>query len=134
MIPIKNVWLMIVLLAPVAWSNGCVSQPDDSRPHNKYITVTGSDTDSLTPEQRNVGSVERYTPQFLITNPTNRTFTNVGVQIDMNPSLTYCHSLSKTVDIPVLHRQEKRIELVSLAGYSNLTCQYSSTYDVVSDP
>jgi len=134
MFPIKNAWLAMVLLALVAGSTGCVSPVDDSRPHNKYITVTSSDIDSLSPEQLNIGPVDMYTPQFIITNPTNRTFTHVGVQIDMTSSLTFCHSLSKTIDIPMLHRQETRMELVSLAEFSNLNCQYTYTYDVVSDP
>ena len=126
--PMKKTWLVaMAVLVLLSGSTGCVSQP-----HNKYITVTSPDIDNLTPV--NIGSVDMYTPQFQITNPTNRTFSHVGVQIDIDPQLTYCHSLSKTIDIPALSPMEKRTEILSLAEFNDLYCQYSYTYNVVSDP
>jgi len=123
----KKTWQLLLVLVILLGSTGCVSQP-----HNREITVTSPDIDSLTPV--NIGSVDVYSPEFRIANPTNRTFTNVAVQINLDTSLTYCHPLSKTIDIPVLTPREKRIELVSIPEFSDLYCQYTYTYDVVSDP
>jgi hypothetical protein len=119
--------LIIVVLMIAAGSAGCIS-----RPHNTDITVTSSDIG--TPETANIGSVDMYTPQFRITNPSNRTYTNVRVQIDIAPLLTYCHPATRTIEIPSLAPGEKRIEQAVIAEFSNIDCQYSYSYDVVSDP
>jgi hypothetical protein len=130
----KKAVLVLVVLVILSWSTGCVSQPDTpQQPHNKYITVESPDIDSFEPSGWNIGSVDMYTPQFLITNPTNRTFTNVVVQINLDSSAPFCHSLSKTLELPVLLPREKKIELIPIPEFSNLDCQYSYTYDVVSD-
>jgi len=119
--------LLLVILMTAAMSAGCISQP-----HNSDITVTSSDIG--TPETANVGSVDMYTPQFRITNPSNRTYTNIRVRIDITPLLTYCHPATRTIEIPSLSPGEKKIEQAVIAEFSNIDCQYSYSYDVVSDP
>ncbi|WP_321507437.1 hypothetical protein [uncultured Methanoregula sp.] len=123
----KKAGLVLLVLIVMSLGTGCVSQV-----HNQDITVTSPDIDN--PEPVNAGSVDMYTPQFRITNPSNRTFTNIRVRIDVIPSLSYCHSLSKEIGIPALYPGQKRIELVSIAEFSNIDCQYSFTSDVTSDP
>jgi hypothetical protein len=123
----KKAGLLLAVLIIVVSGTGCVS-----RTHNADITVSSPDISN--PQPMNVGSVDMYTPQFRITNPSNRTFTDIIVQIHIIPSLTYCHPLSKTIGIPALAPGEKKMELISLSEFSNIDCQYTFTYEVESNP
>jgi hypothetical protein len=119
--------LLILLLLSAAALAGCISPY-----HNPEITVTSTDIDK--PGVTNIGSVDMYTPQFRISNPSNRTYTDIVVQIEITPLLTYCHPAIKTIEIPSLSPGEKKIEEASIAEFSNIDCQYTYRYDVVSDP
>ncbi|MFA4876854.1 MAG: hypothetical protein WC586_05535 [Methanoregula sp.] len=123
----KKAGLVLLILIIISWSTGCVMQQ-----HNAEIEVTSPDISS--PDTIHAGSVDLYTPQFRITNPSNRTYTNILVRININPLLTYCHPLSKEFEIPVLNPGQKRIEQVSIAEFVDMDCQYSYTYEVVSNP
>mgnify|MGYP001491122502 CR=1 FL=1 len=121
----KAILLLLVLI--IALGAGCVSQVP-----NRDITVTSPDIDH--PERTNIGSVDMYTPQFRIINPSNQTHTNIVVKIEVAPLLTYCHPATKTIEITALHPKEKRVEQVPITEFSDIDCQYSFTYTVVSDP
>ncbi len=110
----------------MSWGTGCVSKS-----HNPDITIQSPDIDAITPS--NVGSFDVYTAEFQIKNPTNKTFKNVEVRINLIPAVAYCHSLSKTLEIPVFYPLGKRTERVSIVEFSNLDCQYYYTYDVLSE-
>lgn len=110
----------------MALGAGCVSTA-----HNPHITVRSTDIDSLSPV--NLGSLDVYTANFRIANPTNETFRNVRVQINLSPSATFCHPQSTILEIPVLNPQEKRTELLSFTEISDLDCTYTYTYDVESE-
>jgi len=115
------------MLAIMSVFTGCVSQAP-----NRDITVSSTDLESITPV--NIGSVDVYTTDFRIKNPTNLTFAHVGVTITLIPVMSYCHTQTTLIDIPVLAAQEKRVERVSVSEFSDLACEYTFTYDVISDP
>ena len=119
--------LILLLVFIIVLGAGCVSQVP-----NRDITVTSPDIDH--PEPTNIGSVDMYTPQFRITNPSNKTYTNIVVNIDVTPLLTYCHPATKTIEITALHPREKTFEQIPIAEFGNIDCQYSFTYNVVSNP
>jgi len=123
----KKTGLLLLILIIISLGTGCVSQVP-----NREIVVTNPDIEK--PELTTIGSVDMYTPQFRITNPSNQTYTNILVRIDVTPLLTYCHPASKTIEIPTLHPGEKRFEQIPIPEFSNIDCQYSFTYDVMSDP
>jgi len=116
--------LVILLIIGVSGA-GCVS-----RSPNPDITVTSPDIDDMTPV--NAGSFDIYTAEFQIKNPANQTFSDVEVRISLIPAMAYCHSLSKSVDYPVLNPQEKKTERISIAEFSGLGCQYSFQFDAAS--
>jgi hypothetical protein len=118
--------LCVFMLIIGVSGTGCVS-----RSPNPDITVTSPDIDDMTPV--NAGSFDIYTAEFQIKNPTNQTFSNVEVKINLIPALSYCHSLSKSMDYPVLNPQEKKTEPISIAEFSDLGCRYSFLYDVASE-
>ena len=117
--------LVILLIIGVSGA-GCVS-----RSPNPDITVTSPDIDDMAPV--NAGSFDIYTAEFQIKNPTNQTFRDVEVKISLIPAMAYCHSLSKSMDYPVLNPQENKTERISIAEFSGLGCQYSFLFDVASE-
>lgn|GEM_PF-634773 len=118
--------VIISVFVVMALSAGCVSAV-----HNPHITVRSTDIDTLSPI--NMGTIDVYTADFRIANPTNETFRNVRIRINITPETTFCHAQYADLDIPVMNPQEKRTERVSFSEISNLDCVYSYTYDVVSD-
>ena len=122
----KKVLLVLLLLFFLSFGTACVSKS-----HNPDITIQSPDIDEITPY--NVGSFDVYTAEFQMKNPTNMTFKNVEVQINLFPAMAYCHSLTKTIEIPVFYPLEKRTDRVSVVEFSNLDCQYYYTYDVISE-
>ena len=105
---------------------GCVS-----RAPNPVITVTSDDLDSFTPV--NTGSVDFYTTDFRIENPSNRTFENIEVQVTLNPVTAFCHVQSATFEIPSLSPKEKKTEQIAFSEFSDLDCAYNFTSSVTSD-
>lgn len=89
------------------------------------------DLDSFTPV--NTGSVDFYSADFQVENPTNTTFENVEVQISMMPITAYCHSQSSTFDIPSLLPHQKLKETFSFSEFADLDCAYNYTSYVSSD-
>lgn len=122
----KRVRCILLLFLIMLLCAGCISKY-----HNPNITVSSSNLDNIAPF--NVGSVDLYTVNVWVENPTNVTFKNVEVQANLMPTLLYCHSQSKTIDIPVLAPSEKSLQQISFSEFANLDCEYSFTYDVVSD-
>ncbi|MFA6364043.1 hypothetical protein [Methanoregula sp.] len=118
-------WIVIVVLA-LLLAAGCVS-----RAPNTAITVTSDNLDDFTPV--NTGSVDFYTVDFRIENPTNRTFENVEVQVTLNPVVAFCHIQSATFEIPSLAPREKKAEQIAFSEFSDLDCAYNFTSSVTSD-
>lgn len=116
---------MVLIMIIMLLSTGCVSSDQ-----NQYITVSNLDHTGFL--QDNVGSFDVYTGSFLVTNPTNRTFENVNVDITLVPTAAYCHGLTKTFNIPRLFPFEKRTVEISIAEFSDLNCQYDYSYKVFS--
>lgn len=116
--------VLIFILSVLA---GCVSPAP-----NRDITVTTTDLETLKPV--NIGSVDVYTVDFRIRNPTNLTFANVKVTITLIPVSAYCHTREATIEIPVLEPREKRTERVSVTEFGDLDCGYTYRYEVISDP
>ena len=56
-----------------------------TRIQNTAITVISDDLDSFTP--LNVGSVDFYSADFQIENPTNVTFEHIEVQVHLMPTI-----------------------------------------------
>ena len=123
----KKTCLLLLVLIAISLSTGCVSPSP-----NRVIVVTSPDIEN--PDLTTIGSVDMYTPRFRITNPSNQTYTNIVVRIDVAPLLTYCHPATKTIEIPALHPGEKKIEQIPITEFHDINCQYSFTYDVMSDP
>ncbi|MDD1701862.1 MAG: hypothetical protein LUQ31_02630 [Methanoregula sp.] len=117
--------ILLVVMALVLVC-GCVG----SYP-NPYVVVKSDTLDSFDPV--NTGSVDFYTADVRIENPTNRTFSNVQVQVIFDPVTAYCHSQSATFDIPSLAPQEKLTEHFSFSEFADLDCAYNFTSSVVSD-
>jgi hypothetical protein len=105
---------------------GCVS-----RAPNTAITVTSDNLDDFTPV--NTGSVDFYTADFRIENPTNQTFQNIEVQVTLNPVVAFCHIQSATFTIPSLAPREKKTEQIAFSEFSDLDCAYNFTSSVTSD-
>ena len=97
---------------------------------NRQITVTSLDPLDIPSDQ--VGNFDVYTESFLIENPTNLTFENIGVDIRLLPTATYCHGLTKSFDYPQFYPREKKTEQISIAEFGSLNCQYNYTYNVYS--
>jgi len=96
------------------------------------ITVSAG-TEDITPIENGLGSFDIYTETFQIENPTNRTFTNVDVQVTITPTTAFCHPQTRELTIPLLSPLQKKREEVSFSEFSNLNCQYMYTFDVSSD-
>ena len=122
----KPAGLAMMLLVVLASGAGCITRDDHTG-----ITVTTPDLTDLNPV--NIGSFDVYTAEFDIRNPSNITYTNVDAQITLVPSATYCHSLSKTIAIPVFYPSGKQTERVSISEFRGLNCQYTYTYEVTAD-
>jgi len=122
----KSVWLIVSLLLIMSLCAGCTSKY-----HNPDITVSSADIDGITPAT--VGSFDVYTASFRVENPTNMSFKNVEVRINIVPLLSYCHPLSKTIEIPVLFPAERITIPFSIAEFNDLDCQYSYTFSAVSE-
>ena len=98
-------------------------------PRTQAITVTSDNLDDFTPV--NTGSVDFYTADFRIENPTNRTFENVEVQVTLNPVVAFCHIQSATFKIQSLAPREKKTEQIRLSpSFSDLDCAYNFTSSV----
>ncbi len=119
-------WILLLLFACVLGA-GCIS----SRAQNNEITVISNDLDSFT--TINVGSVDFYTADFRIENPTNRTFENVEVHVTLMPITAYCHSQSATFNIPSILPRQKMTETFSFSEFADLDCAYNFTSSVISD-
>ena len=118
-------WIVLVLCLCML-GTGCVS-----RAPNTAITITSDNLDDFTPI--NTGSVDFYTADFRIENPTNRTFENVEVQVTLNPVVAFCHIQSSTFEIPSLAPREKKTEQIAFSEFSDLECEYNFTSSVTSD-
>ena len=101
------------------------------RTPNTAIMVTSNDLDSFTPV--NTGSVDFYTADFRLENPTNRTFENIEVGVTLMPVTPYCHSQSATFDVPSMTPKEKVTEVFSFSEFADLDCAYNFTSSVTSD-
>jgi hypothetical protein len=116
--------LQIVMLCVLfSVMTGCVSQ---SQPTG--VTVTSLDRGEI--PQMQAGEFDVYTGTFLIENPTNVTFENIGVDISLQPTMTYCHGVTKSFTYPELFSREKKTEQISIAEFGNLGCQYNYSYQV----
>ena len=119
-------WVVLVLFVCVVGA-GCVSSPVP----NTAITVTSDDLDSFTPV--NVGSVDFYTADFRLENPTNRTFENIEVGVTLMPVTAFCHSQSASFDVPSMTPKEKVTEHFSFSEFADLDCAYNFTSSVTSN-
>ncbi|MGA2161597.1 MAG: hypothetical protein ABSG28_05290 [Methanoregula sp.] len=119
-------WIVLVLFVCV-FGAGCLS----SRAPNTAITVASDDLDSFIPV--NVGSVDFYTADFRLENPTNRTFENIEVHVTLMPVTAFCHSQSTTFDIPSMTPRQKMTETFSFSEFADLDCAYNFTSTVMSD-
>ena len=118
-------WIVLALCLCML-STGCVS-----RAPSTAITVTSDNLDDFTPI--NTGSVDFYTADFRIENPTNRTFENVEVEVTLNPVVAFCHIQSATFEIPSLAPREKKTEQIAFSEFADLDCAYNFTSSVTSD-
>ncbi|MHB8162859.1 MAG: hypothetical protein ACYDDV_00755 [Methanoregula sp.] len=116
---------MVLIIIIMLLCTGCISP-------NQNQDITVSDLDHTGFLQDNVGSFDVYTGSFLVTNPTNRTFENVNVDITLVPTAAYCHGLTKTFNIPRFFPLEKRTFEISIAEFADLNCQYDYSYKVFS--
>ena len=118
--------VLLVVLVMLLFCAGCVSKTQ-----NTSIKITEPDVGDITTVTE--GSFDVYTADFRVENPTNSTFYNVELTVNLLPLTLYCHPQSTTIDIPVMNPVEKRIERWSFSEFSDLGCQYNSSYSVTSD-
>jgi len=123
----KNRFWMLIVAGALLLAAGCIS----SRMTNTAIIVTTDELDNFIPV--NAGSVDFYTTDFEVENPTNVTFENIEVQVTMMPITAFCHTQSTTFDIPSLAPYQKARETFSFAELANLDCAYNYTASVTSD-
>jgi len=114
---------MVLIILIMLFFTGCVS-------HNRNPDITVSSLDPGGFPQDMVGNFDVYTGSFQVTNPTNRTFDNVEVDITLAPTAAYCHGLAKTFNIPRFFPLEKRTVQISIAEFGDLGCQYDYTYQI----
>ena len=119
--------LIVILVLVCTIEAGCTS----TRVQNTAIQVTSDTLDSFNPV--NVGSVDFYTADFRVENPTNRTFDNIEIHITLMPISAYCHSQSATFDIPSMIPRQKMTETFSFSEFADLDCSYNFTSSVISD-
>jgi hypothetical protein len=122
----RRCWWIVVLVLSLLITAGCVS-----RSPNTEITVTSDNLDDFTPI--NTGSVDFYTADFQIENPSNRTFENVEVQVTLNPVVAFCHTQSTTFTLPSLAPKEKKTEQIAFSEFADIDCAYNFTSSVTSD-
>jgi hypothetical protein len=122
----KNVSMILIVFIILLACAGCVSKTQ-----NTVIRVTDLEVGDITPVPD--GSFDVYTTDFRVENPTNMTFQNVEVTVNLLPLSLYCHPQSTTIDIPVLNPVEKRIERWSFSELSDLDCQYNSSYTITTE-
>ena len=120
------IWALVLVIA-CAFGAGCMS----TRIQNTAITVISDDLDAFTP--LNVGSVDFYSADFQIENPSNVTFENIEVQVHLMPTTAYCHSQSSTFEIPSMTPHQKLKETFSFSEFADLDCAYNFTSSVTSD-
>ena len=120
-------WIVLVMVVCTIGA-GCIS----SQVQNTAIQVTTDTLDSFNPV--NVGSVDFYTADFRVENPTNRTYDNVEVQVTLMPISASCHSHSATFDIPTLIPRQKMTETFSFSEFADLDCSYNFSSSIISDP
>lgn len=121
---IKNWYWILVVAAIFLLAAGCLS----SRAPAPEITVTSDDLDNFVPV--NTGSVDFYTADFRIENPTNWTFQDVEVDVTLNPETSFCHAQSETFTIPSLAPKEKKTVQFAFSEFSDLNCAYNFTSSV----
>ena len=121
--PMRLSWQLVLVFVIFLTVAGCVSPS-----RNPGVTVTSLDPGDI-PEDT-VGNFAVYTESFLIENPTNATLENVGVDITLMPTTTYCHGVTKSFSYPQLNSREKKTEQISIAEFGSLGCQYNYTYQV----
>jgi hypothetical protein len=124
-VTMKLVWIILFQIILFLILSGCTSLSA-----NPEVTVTSLDLGDIPQEQ--VGNFDVYTESFLIENPTNLTFENVGVDIKLQPTSTFCHGTANSFDYPELYPREKKIEQISIAEFGSLGCQYNYSYQVFS--
>jgi hypothetical protein len=123
----KSRYWTLVMAAALLLAAGCIS----SRMSNTAITVTTDELDNFVPV--NTGSVDFYTTDFQVENPTNVTFENVEVKVTMMPITAYCHTQSATFDIPAMTPHQKARETLSFSEFADLDCAYNFSSSVTSD-
>ena len=123
----KKIGWILALFFMASLFAGCVT---------KYpipeITVRAG-TEDITPIGSGQSSFDVYTEVFQVENPTNRTFTNVDIQMTVTPTTAFCHSQKRTITIPSLSPLQKKTEEVSFSEFGDLDCQYTYTFDVSSE-
>jgi len=126
---IEMKWYSLVLIFLFLFSLGaaCLS----AKMQNADIQVNSDDLDSFTPT--NVGTVDFYTVNVRVENPTNRTFDNVEVIVTLMPTTAYCHSQTSTFEIPSISPYQKLKEVFSFSEFANLDCAYNFSSSVTSD-
>jgi len=102
---------------------GCISKTQ-----TPLITVNSLDNGEIPLDT--VGNFDIYTESFLITNPSNRSFEDVAIDIKVSPTAAYCHGLSKTFTFPELVPNEKKTVQLSITEFADLGCQYNYTYQI----
>ena len=117
----RNRYWLFVIAAALLLVAGCVS----SRAPTTEITVTSEDLDNFVPV--NTGSVDFYTAEFHIENPSNRTFRDIEVDVTLNPVTSFCHAQSTTFTLPSLVPREKKTVQFAFSEFSDLNCAYNFT-------
>jgi hypothetical protein len=119
---------IIVIFVAVLFS-GCVT-PGPYQ--NTDITVTARNTGDL--DQEPIPPLDMYTADFLIRNPSNVTFTNVEVRVDMTPQASFCHHQEQEIAIPSLRPGQSVPKSIVFYEFGGLNCQYLPDFQVFSDP
>ena len=123
----KWYFFVLAVLLLFAFVAGCILL----RSQNNEIQVTSDTLDSFNPVT--VGSVDFYTTNIRVENPTNRTFENIELHVTMMPLTAYCHTQSATFDIPSMVPLEKITETFSFSEFSGLDCAYNFTSSIISE-
>lgn len=97
---------------------------------NSIPIIVISGTMNMTRMGNGQGSYNVYTETFQIKNPTNQTFTNFDIQITANPMTLLCHPQTKILTVPVVLPHQILTEEVSFSEFSNVSCQYTYSFDV----
>ena len=120
---------IVFVIFITALFSGCVA----TGPYqNTEITVTARDTGDL--DQEPIPPLDMYTAGFLIRNPSNVTFTNVEVWVDMTPQASFCHHQTREITIPSLRPGQSVPKSIAFYEFEGLNCQYLPDFQVFSDP